>query len=297
MGCAVGMVLRGFSVFDHLHGEGVPLRAAATFGDRISAALWGRHDRADTCYQAPGHHTLSLYLAGGEAIRRRRAGAWIGGGGAGRFCLMPAGLSTEWEVASAVLMLHLYIPTAAFGRAVAEMLGADPAAVGLQDRTFFVDPGLEALVRRVLLPLDWNAPSDRLAAAQAAQAILARLVAGYTDRGPRALVARGGLSPRALRQAIDRIEAGLDGPIGLDELAGAAGLSTFHFARMFKHSTGQTPQGFVLRRRIERARQLLADDRLGLAEIALACGFSGQSHFTARFRAVTGLTPGQYRRA
>lgn len=290
-------VLHGFSVFDHLHGEGVPLRASAAFGDRIAAALWGRHDQTETRYQAPGHHTLSLYLEGGEGIRRRRDGALLGGGGAGRFCLMPAGLSTDWEVSSSVLMLHLYIPAPAFDRAATEMLGADPAAVALRDQTFFVDPALEALIRHILLPLDWAEPADRLAATQGVQAVLARLVAGYTDRGPQALVARGGLSPHALRRALERIEAGLDGPLGLDDLAQAIGLSTFHFARMFKRSTGQTPQGFVLRRRIERARGLLAERRLSLAEIALACGFSGQSHFTARFRAVTGLTPGQYRRA
>lgn len=289
--------LSGFSVFDHLHGDGASLRAAATFGERISAALWDRHELTRTRYQAPGHHTLSLYLEGGEGIRRRRNGALLDGGGAGRFCLMPAGLSTDWEVASSVLMLHLYIPTRAFDRAAAEMLGADPAAVELRDQTFFADPGLEALIRHSLLPLDWTEPSDHLAASQAAQTVLARLAAGYTDRGPQGLVARGGLSPHALRQAIERIEAGLDGPLGLDELAQAAGLSTFHFARMFRRSTGRTPQGFVLHRRIERARLLLAERDLSLAEIALACGFSGQSHFTARFRAMTGLTPGQYRRA
>jgi AraC family transcriptional regulator len=210
---------------------------------------------------------------------------------------MPAGLSTDWQVTSSVLMLHLYIPTQALDRAVAEMLGADPDAVDLRDQTFFVDPGLEALMRHSLLPLDWTEPSDHLAASQGVQAVLARLVAGYTDRGPQALVARGGLSPHALRQTVERIEAGLEGPLGLDELARAAGLSTFHFARMFRRSTGQTPQGFVLHRRIDRARRLLTESRLSLAEIALACGFSGQSHFTARFRAMTGLTPGQYRRA
>jgi len=289
--------LRGFTIFDHLHGEGVPLRAATTFGERISAALWGRHDHTETCYLAPSHHTLSLYLEGGEGIRRRGPRGLIGGGGSGRFCLMPAGLSTDWEVTSSVLMLHLYIPTSALDRAVTEMLGADPGAVDLQDRTFFVDPGLEDLIRGALLPLDWDQPGDRLAASQAAQTVLARLVAAYTDRGPRALVARGGLSPHVLRRTVERIEAGLDGPLGLDDLAGAAGLSTFHFARMFKRSTGQTPQGYVLHRRVERARTLLADPALGLAEIAAACGFCGQSHFTARFRAVTGLTPGQYRRS
>jgi AraC family transcriptional regulator len=79
------------------------------------------------------------------------------------------------------------------------------------------------------------------------------------------------------------------------ELAACAGLSPYHFARAFKRSTGESPHAFVLRRRIIRARQALAEG-LPLAETAALCGFSSQSHFTERFRAQTGITPGRFLR-
>jgi AraC family transcriptional regulator len=77
-------------------------------------------------------------------------------------------------------------------------------------------------------------------------------------------------------------------------LAAEAGLSPYHFARAFKRSVGSSPHRYVLRRRIERAKYHLAAGELSLAAVALACGFGSQSHFTARFRATTGLTPRQF---
>jgi AraC family transcriptional regulator len=79
------------------------------------------------------------------------------------------------------------------------------------------------------------------------------------------------------------------------ELAAVAALSEFHFARMFKQSTGESPHAYVLRRRIERAKCLIAAHRLPLSRIASACGFASQSHFSARFREIAGVTPKCYR--
>lgn len=81
----------------------------------------------------------------------------------------------------------------------------------------------------------------------------------------------------------------------LAELAEIAGLSTFHFSRVFGRHMGQTVQAYIREVRIDRARTLLAEGDLPLAEIAFACGFAHQSHFTATFREATGRTPGAYR--
>jgi AraC family transcriptional regulator len=145
-----------------------------------------------------------------------------------------------------------------------------------------------------MLPLSWDEPADRLAVSHAGQMLLAYLASRFTERGRRALVARGGLAPAMLRRVVDFVAANLDRPLAISDLASVAGLSPYHFARMFKRSTGESPHGFVLRRRIERAKTLIAGGSRSLAEVALACGFSGQSHFTARFRKVTGMTPGQF---
>jgi len=78
-------------------------------------------------------------------------------------------------------------------------------------------------------------------------------------------------------------------------LAGTAGLSIHHFARAFRQSVGEPPHSYVLRRRIERAQEMLKQTDQPLAEIALAVGFSDHSHFARHFRRLVGVTPGAAR--
>jgi AraC family transcriptional regulator len=104
------------------------------------------------------------------------------------------------------------------------------------------------------------------------------------------------LSPPKLKRVIDFIEAHLHDSIGLDDLAAAAGLSANHFLRVFKLATGETPYHYLRARRLERARTLLADNTMPLAELALECGFANQAHFTAAFSRELGISPGRYRR-
>jgi len=107
--------------------------------------------------------------------------------------------------------------------------------------------------------------------------------------------ARGGLPPRALRRVREYIAAHLEENISIQGLARIVGLSMYHFARAFKQSEGVTPHHFLLRCRVRRAQELLADTELPLAEIALAVGFSDQSHCARRFREFVGVTPSRYR--
>jgi AraC family transcriptional regulator len=74
-------------------------------------------------------------------------------------------------------------------------------------------------------------------------------------------------------------------------------MSTYQLARRFKESKGLPPHQYVLRRRIERARELLRQPETTVLDVALACGFSSQSHFASAFRLFTGLTPRRYRDA
>ena len=93
------------------------------------------------------------------------------------------------------------------------------------------------------------------------------------------------------------IEAHLEQPLGLAELAEQAALSGYHFARMFTQSFGLPPHRYVLMRRLQRATELLASSPHELGDIALACGFASASHFSTRFRQHFGATPSQYRAA
>jgi AraC-like DNA-binding protein len=109
--------------------------------------------------------------------------------------------------------------------------------------------------------------------------------------------ARGGLPPAALNRIREYIEAHLSDSIELVQLSAIAGLSVFHFARQFKQSVGVSPHHYLVGKRIERAKELLAGTNLSLSEIAFATGFSDQSHLTRHFRQMIGLAPGQFRRS
>ena len=92
------------------------------------------------------------------------------------------------------------------------------------------------------------------------------------------------------------IESRLEADLTLQELASEVGYSRSHFLRMFHATTGITPHRYVLNRRIERARRLLGDADMSIAQVAYCCGFSSQAHLTLAFRKGCGLTPGEYRR-
>ncbi|HUD41701.1 MAG TPA: AraC family transcriptional regulator [Dokdonella sp.] len=107
---------------------------------------------------------------------------------------------------------------------------------------------------------------------------------------------RRGLNRRALTRALAYIEAHLGEEVGLDDLAGAAAISRFHFARLFRASTGHSPMAFLLRLRIARAQDMLRAGNRRIAEIAAALGFFDQSHFARTFRRLTGQSPREYAR-
>jgi transcriptional regulator of acetoin/glycerol metabolism len=107
--------------------------------------------------------------------------------------------------------------------------------------------------------------------------------------------AHGGLSPAAMRRVREYVDAHLGASMDLAMLAGIAGVSIHHFARGFKQSAGVTPHHYLVQKRVERARDLLAQTDLPLSEIAYAVGFSDQSHLARHFRQMLGVTPGQFR--
>jgi AraC family transcriptional regulator len=127
--------------------------------------------------------------------------------------------------------------------------------------------------------------------------ICVSLLRRHSVLAPKPDVRTMALAPLRLTRAKDYLEAHLAEDFSLQAVADAAELSPFHFARAFKRETGAPPHRYLMERRVERARELLAGGDMGLAEIALACGFAGQSHFTTAFKRHTGVTPGAWRQA
>ena len=105
-----------------------------------------------------------------------------------------------------------------------------------------------------------------------------------------------GLNPRSITRVVAYIEANLGEGLTLGALADVACMSRFHFARMFRLSTGYSPMAYVLRRRVERACLQLMQGCRKVADLAAELGFCDQSHFIRIFRRMTGFTPREYAR-
>lgn len=128
-------------------------------------------------------------------------------------------------------------------------------------------------------------------------AVLAQRIAERHVRLDTARPLQGGLTGHRLRACLDHIERNLHRDVALAELAELAGLSTTHFARAFRRSLGEPPYRYFRRRRIERAKTLLAETDQGIAQVALECGYAAQSHFSSAFKLLTMKTPAAWRRA
>jgi AraC-like DNA-binding protein len=100
---------------------------------------------------------------------------------------------------------------------------------------------------------------------------------------------------RHLLRAKDRIDARYAEPLDVAALAGAAGLSKAHFSRLFKRAYGETPHGYLLTRRLERAAALLRDTDRTVADICMQVGLSSVGSFTTSFKRMFGCTPTDYR--
>ena len=99
-----------------------------------------------------------------------------------------------------------------------------------------------------------------------------------------------------LKRALDYIETHLAEPVTLADLANCTGLSRMYFAAQFRTATGVRPREYLIRRRIERAQDLLSNSHLSLVQIALSVGFQTQAYFTTVFKRVVGETPHRWRR-
>jgi AraC family transcriptional regulator len=110
-------------------------------------------------------------------------------------------------------------------------------------------------------------------------------------------LSRAGLVDRRIRRAVELMHAHLGRDLPLEELAGAAHLSPFHFSRLFKKLTGATPHAYLASLRAARAQTLLAATDLSVTEVAERVGYSSSSHFSKAFRQATGLSPRAFRNA
>jgi AraC family transcriptional regulator len=158
-----------------------------------------------------------------------------------------------------------------------------------------VDVRLAALVKAVNAERIAGFPSGRLFLDSIEQAIAAALVDAFAGQNRSVRPLRGGLGPARLRTIQELVYAKIEDELTLIEMAQSVELSPAHFSRMFRGSTGETPHQFVLRNRIERAKEMLRAPGARVLDVAVACGFKTQQHFARVFRHECGTSPTEYR--
>lgn len=284
-----------YEAFENLRRHNAVLHDAVALNDGIHLAAWS--NKRDSITQYCDHHTLSLYVADGYESYHKTAGGWKNGGGPDRFCLMPKESESSWEIRDDLSFVHLYCTDSHLREIGEKIWDRSPASLSLDEKTFADDPRITAVYRQFLLNCDWQQQANQLLLSSASTLLLTHLIQHYTNVQWRLPKVTGGLAPYVLRNILAFIEANLAMPLTLADLAAEASLSEYHFARMFRQSMNMAPHQYVMQRRMALAQQMVRHTVLPLTEIALACGFSSASHFSNRFRQVTGHSPSQLRTA
>jgi AraC family transcriptional regulator len=170
------------------------------------------------------------------------------------------------------------------------------AQVALQGTPRFTDPGAASTVRALWAEISRGCPRGRLYTDTLSLHLASYAHRRFGQLTHDALAQSSRLSDGQLRRVEDYIRSHLDEPLGLADLAAQAGLSRFHFARLFRTTVGCSPHQHVLQLRIERAHALLLTTDMAIADIALEVGFSSPAHFTNTCRRLLGKSPTQLRR-
>jgi AraC family transcriptional regulator len=193
-------------------------------------------------------------------------------------------------------VLHLYVPNTLIAESARDMPGHH-AAVLCSESVPRKDIMIDSLGRALLEANRVGGSFGQTYADCISMAIVARLLASASRVATSERSKGSKLAQWRLKRAIDYVEARLDEPVSLADVAASAGLTRMHFAAQFRAATGLRPHEYLLRRRIERAQELLVGTGMPLVDVALSVGFQTQSHFTSVFKRYAGQPPQAWRQS
>ena len=213
-----------------------------------------------------------------------------------RICITPGEAVTHWHHAGNPEILQVYLRQSIYRTAVSEIYGGDPAAAEIVPRFAIQDPLLEQLAIAIAGALRDGRAEDGLYIDTVAQMIAVHLARNHSSRSRPSSVPAPKMTGPRMRRLIEFIEEHLDSDLSLEAMAGEVAISPLYLPRAFKAAFGQSPHQYVLARRIEKAKQLLRDTTFPVVDVALAAGFSSQSHLSHWFVKMVGVSPAVYRR-
>jgi AraC family transcriptional regulator len=257
-------------------------------------AHW-QHDPLHDVVEPMTHHVIMAYNGTVQRMERRsgRSSA-TGTFRPGVVIIIPEGSSSRWDIPKPVDVVQLYLPHTTLQRVADE---ADtPAPIDLLERTAHPDPITSRLLLSAAHVLENNGALDMLFRQQLTTLLATRLLAAHSGAPTTIQPSPGGLSPKVLLRAVERLRSDSDADVSLAALAADAGLSRFHFCRAFKESTGLSPHAWLRQHRLEQAMNMLRDRDTSIVSVAAELGYASQTAFAAAFRRLTGEAPSDWRR-
>jgi AraC family transcriptional regulator len=204
--------------------------------------------------------------------------------------IIPAHTPSRWEMQDENDMALLLSLPQSLLHAVATESGLDVSRLEIRNRFQIRDTELEALSWAMKREMELGYPSGRLYLDGLTLAVASRLVTRHSSV-TKLSEKNDGLNGRRLKQVLSFIEDQLAEDLSLEQIAAVAGVSSSHLATLFRISMGVPVHQYVIQRRVERAKTLLLQNGLSMAEIALATGFAHQSHMARHMRRVLGMPP------
>jgi AraC family transcriptional regulator len=216
----------------------------------------------------------------------------------GSIGIIPADTASSWSCKKANPLALLWLPAETLKDAAREIYEDALTSVAIEGAANVRDVRLERLMGIMIDELHRPFhPAQRLVYDATSLALAAHVLRSFGLTKTKAPKAAAHLRPHAFRQVVQYIDDNLTSKITLAELASVAGVSRFHFVKLFRNTIGLTPMAYIERTRVRRAQQMLRRHELSIAEVASVLGFFDQSHFARCFRTWTGASPGAYRRA
>jgi AraC family transcriptional regulator len=257
-------------------------------------AHW-KHEPLHDVVEPMTHHVIMAYNGVMQRMERR-TGRSVATGTfrPGVVIIIPEGSSSRWDIPKPVDVVQLYLPNTMLERVAREADAATPA--DLLERTAHPDPITSRLLLSAADSLEGNGALDTLFRHQLIELLATRVLAAHGGSPTSFQPTTGGLAPKALLRAVERLRSDSDADVSLTALASEAGLSRFHFCRAFKESTGLSPHAWLRQYRLEQAMNMLRDTDESIVLVAAELGYASQTAFAAAFRRLTGETPSDWRR-
>jgi len=257
-------------------------------------AHW-KHDPLHDVVAPMTHHVIMAYNGSVQRMERRSGrSVAIGTFRPGVVIIIPEGSSSRWDIPKPVDVVQLYLPHTTLKRVADEADTATP--IDLLERTAHPDPVTSRLLLSAADVVEGNEALDALFRQQLTDLLATRLLAAHSGSSTTIQPVRGGLAPKTLLRAIERLRSDSDMDVSLAALAADAGLSRFHFCRAFKESTGLSPHAWLRQHRLEQAMNMLRDTDASIVSVAAELGYASQTAFAAAFRKLAGETPSDWRR-